>query len=122
VPVRQPANPSTAKVGEAALAGPGCGEVDTCVVQVEALTILSRDCLDGHPSPSLLRWTVHSAPPTPHSGMSRGCKVGGSFAWLARRVFNDVQAMSCRIGPRPVSLGVVFLPTLGKVALGAGSA
>jgi hypothetical protein len=40
VSVRQSADPSTVKVGESALAGARCGEVDTCVVQVEASLIL----------------------------------------------------------------------------------
>jgi hypothetical protein len=53
VSVRQSADPSTVKVGEAALAGARCCEVDTCVVQVEA-SILVRDCLHGSPSLSLL--------------------------------------------------------------------
>jgi hypothetical protein len=54
VSVRQSADPSTVKVGEAALAGVRCGEVDTCVVHVEASLTLSRDRLHGHPSPSVL--------------------------------------------------------------------
>jgi hypothetical protein len=54
VSVRQSADPSAVKVGEAALAGAHCGEVDACVVQVEAPLILVRDCLHGHPSLFLL--------------------------------------------------------------------
>jgi hypothetical protein len=65
---------------------------------------------------------VVSAPPALHPGMSRGYKVGGYLAWFARWVFNGVQAMCCRTGPRPVRLKVVFLPKLGNVALSAGSA
>ena len=54
VSVRQSADPPAVKVGEAALAGARCGEVDTCVVQVEASLILVRDCLHGSlSSPSL---------------------------------------------------------------------
>src|SRR5215210_974163 len=48
VSVRQPTDPSAVKVGEAALAGARCGEVDTDVVQVEAPLTLCRDCLHGH--------------------------------------------------------------------------
>jgi hypothetical protein len=40
VPVPQSADPSTGKVGEAALAGARCAEVDTCVVEVESLILL----------------------------------------------------------------------------------
>jgi hypothetical protein len=51
VSVRQSADPSAGKVGEAALAGARCAEVDTYVVEVESL-ILLRGRIHGSPSPS----------------------------------------------------------------------
>jgi hypothetical protein len=77
VSVRQSADPSAVKVGEAALAGTCCGEVDTCVVQVEASLILVRNCLHGFSFAVLIPCDVDLGAVRSSLSKLRGC------AWAA---------------------------------------